>query len=153
MWHHGGIGSYGFWGLWHPGVQEDGESGRSRRRTWSVEVMSKGRLQLARERGKYEARARFIRALAHPTRLFIVDTLGAGEQCVQALHELIPGDRSTLSKHLAVLRDAGVVTAEKRGACVYYSLRTSCILGFFNCVEQALCEAATEHYEIVGCRK
>jgi DNA-binding transcriptional ArsR family regulator len=115
--------------------------------------MKEGTQQLAQEREKYEARARYIRALAHPARLFIVDELAASERCVNDLHALIGGDRTTLSKHLAVLRDTGVVIAEKRGAQVYYRLRTPCILGFFGCIEQALRQVATEQLEAAGGRR
>jgi ArsR family transcriptional regulator len=115
--------------------------------------MKKSTQQLARERGKYEVRARYIRALAHPARLFIIDELAVSERCVNDLHILIGGDRTTLSKHLAVLRDAGVVTTEKRGAQVYYRLRTPCILGFFGCIEQALRQVATEQFEAAGGRR
>lgn len=109
--------------------------------------------QLERERDKYEARAHYIRALAHPARLFIIDELAASERCVNDLHTLTGGDRTTLSKHLAVLRDAGVVLAEKRGAQVFYKLRTPCILGFFGCVEQALRQVATEQLKAAGGRR
>jgi len=115
--------------------------------------MRNSKQQLAQEREKYEARARYIRALAHPARLFIVDELAESERCVNDLHILIGGDRTTLSKHLAVLRDAGVVLTEKRGAQVYYRLRTPCILEFFGCIEQALRQVATEQLEAAGGRR
>ena len=88
---------------------------------------------------KYEARAKIIKALAHPARLFIVDELAkAGERCVCELTEMIGSDMSTVSRHLAVLKNAGVLEDEKRGSMVYYRLRVKCILNFFGCIESVL---------------
>ena len=88
---------------------------------------------------KYEARAKIFKAMAHPTRLFIVDQL-AGEQqrCVCELTEMIGADMSTVSKHLSVLKEAGIVADEKRGSQVYYRLRVKCVPSFFECVESVI---------------
>jgi ArsR family transcriptional regulator len=87
---------------------------------------------------RYEARAHIMKALAHPTRLFIVDELSRGERCVCELRDMIGADVSTVSRHLTVLREAGVVEDEKRGLQVWYRLRVPCILNFFGCVEDVL---------------
>lgn len=86
----------------------------------------------------YEQRARVVKALAHPTRLFIVDELSRGERCVCELRDMIGADISTVSKHLSVLKAAGVVEDDKRGLQVWYRLRVPCILKFFGCVEDVL---------------
>jgi DNA-binding transcriptional ArsR family regulator len=86
----------------------------------------------------FEARATVIKALAHPTRLLIVDELAHCERCVCELRELVGDDMSTVSKHLSVLRQAGIVQDEKRGLQVWYSLKVPCILNFFGCVEKVL---------------
>jgi ArsR family transcriptional regulator len=87
-----------------------------------------------------EARAKVMKALAHPSRLFMVDELSRGERCVCELTEMIGADVSTVSKHLAVLKRAGVVLDERRGQQVFYRLRVPCILNFFGCVEAVLDE-------------
>ena len=92
----------------------------------------------AKTQAKLEARARIIKAMAHPTRLFIVDTLSRGEMCVCKLTELIGADMSTVSKHLAILKDAGIILGSKRGKSVYYTLRIPCVLNFFECVESVI---------------
>ncbi len=89
-------------------------------------------------RARFEARARILKAMAHPTRLYIVDVLAGGERCVHELTEMVGADMSTVSKHLSVLRSAGILSDEKRGSEVYYSLRMACVLGFFDCVEAVL---------------
>jgi DNA-binding transcriptional ArsR family regulator len=86
----------------------------------------------------FEARAAVIKALAHPTRLLIVDELARRERCVCELREMVGDDMSTISKHLSVLRQAGIVQDEKRGLQVWYSLKVPCILNFFGCVEKVL---------------
>ena len=84
---------------------------------------------------KYKAQARIIKALAHPTRLFIVDELSRGERCVCELTDLIGVEMPTVSRHLSQLRSAGIVEDEKRGSQVFYRLRVPCVLNFFKCVE------------------
>lgn len=79
-----------------------------------------------------------MKALAHPTRLFIIDELAKRERCVCELRDMIGADVSTVSRHLTVLREAGVVEDEKRGLQVWYRLKVPCILNFFGCVEDVL---------------
>lgn len=87
---------------------------------------------------KFEHRARVLKALAHPTRLFIVDELSRGERCVCELTDMIGADVSTVSRHLSILKNAGILQDEKRGLQVFYNLRISCLPGFFSCVEDVL---------------
>ena len=98
-------------------------------------------------RAKYETRARIIKALSHPTRLCIVDDLSRRERCVCELTELVGSDISTVSKHLSVLKNAGIVSDEKRGSQVFYSLRVPCVLQFFDCVGGVMESLAEEERE------
>jgi len=86
----------------------------------------------------YEHRARIIKALAHPTRLAIVDALADGDVCVCELQQIAGGDISTVSKHLAVMRAAGIVAYRKEGLRVFYRLQVPCILHFFGCVDAVI---------------
>jgi ArsR family transcriptional regulator len=61
-------------------------------------------------------------ALADPVRLRIVGVLAEGGRCVCDLHEQVPIAANLLSYHLRVLRDAGLVTATRRGRWVDYRL-------------------------------
>jgi DNA-binding transcriptional ArsR family regulator len=76
--------------------------------------------------------------MAHPSRLLIIDELSRRERCVCELTEMVGADTSTVSKHLSVLKNAGIVEDERRGAMVFYRLRVPCILNFFGCVERVL---------------
>lgn len=95
-------------------------------------------------RNHLEARARVLKAMAHPSRLLIIEELEQSERCVCDLTEMVGADVSTVSKHLAVLRQAGIVLDEKRGNQVFYRLRVPCILNFFGCVESVLEASARE---------
>lgn len=77
--------------------------------------------------------ARIFKALGHPSRLLMVDALRDGEKCVCDLQALVGDDMSTVSKHLSVLREAGVVTSEKRGTNIYYRLAICCLETFLKC--------------------
>ncbi len=89
-------------------------------------------------RVNFEARARIIKALGHASRLMMVDELARGERCVCELRELVGADLSTVSKHLSILKNAGIVEYDKRGVQVFYRLKVPCILNFFLCVEAVL---------------
>lgn len=90
------------------------------------------------EAAHYKLRAGVLKALAHPVRLFIVDCLERREHCVCELTGHVGLDQSTVSKHLGVLRAAGIVDDDKRGRETWYSLRIPCVAGFFGCIEEAL---------------
>ena len=100
-------------------------------------------------KAQFEARAKIVKAMAHPTRLFIVDVLANEEKCVCELTEMIGADVSTVSKHLSILKGAGIVRDDKRGSQVFYSLRVPCILNFFQCVESVLKANAEEQLRLI----
>lgn len=95
-------------------------------------------------RARYQARANILKALAHPTRLYIVDVLSRGEKCVCELTSMVGADMSTVSKHLAILRNAGIIQDRKRGPQVYYELKMPCVLNFFECAEAIIEATARE---------
>ena len=95
-------------------------------------------------------RAQIMKAMAHPSRLFILDELSQGERCVCELTELIGADTSTISKHLSLLKNAGIVETDKRGTQVYYRLKAPCILNFFGCVETVLRDNVTTQLRMLG---
>jgi ArsR family transcriptional regulator len=101
-----------------------------------------------RTQKKYEARAKIIKAMAHPTRLFILDELNKSELCVCELTEMVGADMSTVSKHLSLLKNAGLVYTEKRKAKVFYKLRVPCLLNSFTCVEKVIKMNIQENIDI-----
>jgi len=101
-----------------------------------------------RTQRKFEARAQILKAMAHPTRLFIINALVEEECCVCELTDMVGADISTVSKHLSVLKNAGIVQDDKRGLQVYYSLRCPCILDFLGCIENVIKENLKGQMEV-----
>ncbi len=73
-----------------------------------------------------ELRARIFKALGHPSRLRMVESLLDGERSVCQIQEIIGSDISTVSKHLSILKETGILHSERRGTTIYYSLRMKC---------------------------
>lgn len=90
------------------------------------------------ERRRSQARAKILKAMAHPTRIFIVDKLAEKPYCVCELTAMVGADTSTVSKHLSILKNAGIIVDRKQGTSVYYSLEAPCLLRFIGCVEQII---------------
>lgn len=74
--------------------------------------------------------AAIVKAAAHPSRLFIIEELGKRDRCVCELTEMIGADMSTVSKHLSVLHNAGIVDSRRDGTRVIYHLKESCASSF-----------------------
>ena len=68
-------------------------------------------------------KARFFRALAHPTRIRLLEILVRGSRTVQELQDALTLDQPIVSQQLAVLRNQGIVSAKKEGLAVRYALR------------------------------
>jgi ArsR family transcriptional regulator len=85
-----------------------------------------------------EAKSRVLKALGHPTRLLIAEELGRGERCVCEFVDMAGVDYSTISRHLNVMKQAGLIEDEKRGKQVFYRLRVPCVLNFMECVEEVI---------------
>lgn len=94
--------------------------------------------------------ARIFKALGHPTRLLMVAAMRSGEKCVCQLKEMVGDDMSTISKHLSILREAGIVSSEKRGTSIYYSLRLPCLDSFLFCTEKLIEQKIIEQTEMLG---
>jgi ArsR family transcriptional regulator len=99
---------------------------------------------------RYEFRARVAKALAHPSRLMMLDALAGGERCVCELTELVGADQSTVSKHLTVLKQAGIVEDRKDRTKVFYRLKTKCLQGIWECVEGVLEQNLKEQQAALG---
>ena len=88
----------------------------------------------------FRRQARVLKALANESRLKIVERLSRGECSVGELTEIVGSDRTTVSKHLAVLRAHNIVRDRREGCVVYYTLLTPCVMSFFACASQVLLE-------------
>lgn len=68
-------------------------------------------------------KARFFRALAHPTRIRLLEILVRGGRSVQELQEALRVDQPIVSQQLAILRNQGIVTQHREGSSVRYTVR------------------------------
>jgi len=80
-------------------------------------------------------RAKVFKAMGHPSRIRILELLTQGETCVCNIAPVVGSDMSTVSRHLAVLRNAGLIEDDKRGLNVFYKLSLPCIIDFFSCLD------------------
>lgn len=87
---------------------------------------------------KFRQQASVLKALAHESRLMIVDRLSRGECSAGELVDLVGMDGSTVSKHLSVLRTHGIIDYRRDGTTLYYRLLTPCVMSFFSCATNVL---------------
>lgn len=86
--------------------------------------------------GDFRQASEVFKALSNPNRLLIVNALADGERCVADLTALVGLDMSTVSNHLSVLRNVGILKDDRRGTQVFYSLRKPCLLNLFCCLDE-----------------
>ena len=89
-------------------------------------------------------KAGIFQALAHPTRIFIVESLGHDEMTVGKLCETIGIAQSNASQHLAVLRNKHIVETRKDGNQIYYRLRDPLLGEVLEKMRQYFLSHATE---------
>jgi ArsR family transcriptional regulator len=97
----------------------------------------------------FQKQAEIAKAISHPLRIAVVDYLQNGEQCVCDIAEHTGSERSNISRHLAVMVNAGILDYHKEGLKVIYKLKTPCILDFFSCVTNVLKKQAKENEKLL----
>lgn len=98
----------------------------------------------------FERQAAIARAVAHPLRLAVLDFLQDREKCVCDIAEHVGAERSNISRHLAVMVHAGVLSCRKEGLKVFYTLRTPCVAEFLACVVRVLKHQAKEDEKLLA---
>ncbi len=98
----------------------------------------------------FRSQARIFKALAHESRLAIVHRLSDSACTVGELVSIIGADQSTVSKHLTVLRSAGIVDDTRKGQAVEYRLVIPCVVEFLNCSLKVI--QARRQYELENTR-
>ncbi|MDZ7815316.1 MAG: metalloregulator ArsR/SmtB family transcription factor [Planctomycetota bacterium] len=78
----------------------------------------------------------YCEALSHPTRLAIVELLSKRPVCVCEITKVVPGGISTVSRHLSIMKRAGILDSRKEERKVMYSLKAPCVLKFMKCVDE-----------------
>ena len=85
-----------------------------------------------------EKQASVLKAISHPVRIAVADFLKDGEQCVCDIAEFVGSERSNISKHLAIMVNAGILEYRREGLKVIYKLRCPCVLDFLSCITEVL---------------
>ncbi|MBN1787264.1 MAG: winged helix-turn-helix transcriptional regulator [Sedimentisphaerales bacterium] len=92
----------------------------------------------------YDKQAEILKALSHPLRIAILDYLKDGEQCVCDIAKKVGSERSNVSRHLALMVNAGVLSYKKQGLKVIYKLQMPCTSKFFSCLQACIKQQAKE---------
>ena len=83
--------------------------------------------------------SRSLKAMSHPLRLKILCTLADQELSVQEIVDAVGTSQSTISQHLAILRDKGIIASRKNANRVFYRVGDSRILKLIDMMRQAFC--------------
>ncbi len=97
----------------------------------------------------YSLHAKICKTIASAKRLEIVDTLRHGPMTVGSLAEKTGMSQANLSQHLAVLRGAGMVRADRRGLMMYYSLANPKIAAAFDLISEILKETSASENQTI----
>ena len=89
-------------------------------------------------KNKYDERVKIIKAMGHASRLFMIDELSKRELSVCELRDMIGDDISTISKHLTVLKNAGLLFYDKRGSKVFYKVDIKCVKKIIYCADNII---------------
>ena len=86
----------------------------------------------------YREQAAVLGILANESRLAIIDFLQVRERNVSEIVKRLQLDQSTVSKHLTLLRTAGLIEGRREGNRVVYQLVLPCVVDLCSCVSQVL---------------
>lgn len=92
--------------------------------------------------------AKIFKALGDPKRVMIVDMLSCGELCACKILEEFAMSQSTLSHHMKILCECGLVVGRNEGKWIHYSLNEAGVAG----IKQFLCEITSEKEDCI-CRQ
>lgn len=79
--------------------------------------------------------AEIFKAMGHPSRLLILEMLASGDRTVTELMQAVGDNMSTVSRHLSVLRQAGLIDGRRAANQIFYYLKVPCIPRFIHCID------------------
>jgi ArsR family transcriptional regulator len=100
---------------------------------------------------EYKKKVALLKAMAHPVRLAILEELYGRAMTACEIAGLFESDRTTVSKHVAVLKSTGLIGCRKQGRNVFYFLNVPCVLEVLPCIERAQAEKEKEDLDRPGC--
>ncbi len=83
----------------------------------------------------FDQAARSLKAMAHPTRLLILQLLSESEQPVGVLEKILGISQSNLSQHLNLMKDKNLLSSRRAGNQIYYRLRDNRLMGIMALVQ------------------
>jgi ArsR family transcriptional regulator len=99
----------------------------------------------------YKKKVALLKAMAHPVRLAILEKLYGRAMTACEIAGLFESDRTTVSKHLALLKSTGIIGCRKEGRHIYYFLNVPCVLDILPCIERVLTERGGQGLEAGNC--
>src|SRR5690242_5359919 len=105
---------------------------------------------MASEEIVFKLKADFLKALAHPIRLAILEQLKNGERSVGELGNALGVEQSTISKNLAVLRQVGILRSRQEKVTVYYAIRNPHIFKVLRLIADMLSKQLTESQKVLA---
>ena len=105
---------------------------------------------MSRESLVFKIKADFLKSLAHPVRLEILEYLKNREASVGAIVRGLGVEQSGLSKHLAILRQAGILTSRQESVTVYYSIKDRGIFNILRPIAEILRKKLKESHEMLA---
>ncbi len=97
-----------------------------------------------------EYKASVFQALAHPTRIAILEVLREGEMAAGAIQERLGVEQANVSQHLAILRSRQIVNSRKQGNQVFYSLRSKVLIKVLDLMRQYFQAHLHESVQMLG---
>ena len=104
---------------------------------------------VANENERLKLKAEVFKAMGHPLRLGVIEFLQNGEMCVCDIVAHVGTEISNVSKHLSVLKKAGIVTDRRDGLKIMYSLIMPCACDFVRCVEGVVIKRLDEQRSVM----
>ena len=98
----------------------------------------------------YQLKAELCKTFSDPRRLIIINELRHGERTVSELVQLLEAPQAVVSRHLAILRDRGVVNFRRAGTRIYYRLTDSKIIEACDLVHDILLNQIEKNIELAG---
>lgn len=97
----------------------------------------------------YELHADMCKALGHPLRIEIIDLLAGRELCFSDILEKTGGIKSTLSQHLSIMVDKGILKSRRASRCNYFSLSSAKVATACGLMREVLVENVTRRQEVL----
>ena len=98
----------------------------------------------------YEGQATVLKAMGQPTRLQILDLLKEGERCVCEIFPAIHQEQANVSKHLSILKQAGILDSRKDGLRIIYRIKNREVLDLLKIVSQMLKDQMQEQRKLMA---